>query len=101
MESENNTQMSEENSQNDNIQTSEDVKDYKELYLKEVENAKNQRGLKQKFRNENDKYKAKQEEARKIEMSVQEVNSELTAKTKSYEEQLATYKEPSNKADIE
>ena len=93
MESENNTQMSEENSQNDNIQTSEDVKDYKELYLKEVENAKNQRNLKQKFRNENEKFKSKQEERREKEMSVQELNSELTAKTKSYEEQLTTYKE--------
>ena len=93
MESENNSQMATESSQDDNTQTSEDTRDYKSLYLKEVENSKNQRSLKQKFRNENDKYKTKQEEIRKNELSVQELNNELTAKTKAYEEQLSTYKE--------
>ena len=93
MESENNSQMATESSQDDNTQASEDTRDYKSLYLKEVENSKNQRSLKQKFRNENDKFKTKQEEIRKKEMSVQELNNELTAKTKSYEEQLSKYKE--------
>ena len=93
MESVNNTQTSEENSQNDNIQASEDVKDYKELYLKEVENAKNQRNLKQKFRNENEKFKAKQEEIRKKEMSVAELNNELTATNKDMAKRIAKYQE--------
>ena len=93
MESENNSQMATESSQDDNTQTSEDTRDYKSLYLKEVENSKNQRSLKQKFRSENDKFKTKQEEIRKNELSVQELNNELTTKTKAYEEQLSTYKE--------
>ena len=83
MESENNSQMATESSQNDTTQASEDTRDYKSLYLKEVENSKNQRSLKQKFRSENEKFKTKQEEIRKKEMSVAELNTELTAANKA------------------
>ena len=93
MESENNSQMATESSQNDNTQTSEDTRDYKALYLKEVENSKNQRSLKQKFRSENEKFKVKQEEIRKKEMSVAELNNELTATNKAYEKELSKYRE--------
>ena len=93
MESENNSQMATESSQNDNTQASEDTRDYKALYLKEVENSKNQRSLKQKFRSENEKFKTKQEEIRKKEMSVAELNTELTTANKAYEEQLSKYRE--------
>ena len=101
MESENNTQMSEGISQNDTTQESEDSRDYKSLYLKEVENSKNQRSLKQKFRSENDKFKTKQEEIRKKEMSVQELNNELTTKNKAYEEQLSKYRERDESEKVE
>ena len=93
MESENNSQMATESSQNDNTQTSEDTRDYKALYLKEVENSKNQRSLKQKFRSENEKFKAKQEEIRKKEMSVAELNTELTATNKDMAKRIAKYQE--------
>ena len=93
MESENKSQMATESSQNDNTQTSEDTRDYKSLYLKEVENSKNQRSLKQKFRSENDKFKTKQEEIRKKEMSVQELNNELTTTNKDLIARVAKYEE--------
>jgi hypothetical protein len=93
MESENNSQMATESSQNDNIQESEDTRDYKALYLKEVENSKNQRSMKQKFRSENEKFKAKQEEIRKKEMSVAELNTELTATNKDMAKRIAKYEE--------
>ena len=96
MESENNSQMATESSQNDNTQTSEDTRDYKALYLKEVENSKNQRSLKQKFRSENEKFKAKQEEIRKKEMSVAELNNELTATNKDLIERITKYEERDN-----
>lgn len=93
MESENNSQMATESSQNDNTQASEDTRDYKSLYLKEVENSKNQRSMKQKFRSENEKFKTKQEEIRKKEMSVQELNNELTTTNKDLIARVAKYEE--------
>ncbi len=49
--------------------------------------------MKQKFRSENEKFKAKQEEIRKKEMSVAELNAELTATNKDMAKRIAKYEE--------
>ena len=101
MESENTSQMATESNQNDTTQGSEDTRDYKALYLKEVENSKNQRSMKQKFRSENEKFKAKQEEIRKKEMTVAELNNELTATNKDLAKRIAKYEERDDAEKIE